>query len=190
MLLFTAGCFHRPEKVAVPSFDPPAMASRALAEKDANHDEALSADEVRGWQGLRSVFKSIDKNSNGKLERSELEQHFADYAVGRIGLQSLTCFVYSGGTPVSDATVEFVPEPLFAEYIKPGRATTGRDGSGPVLPTDGGLPGMAPGMYRVTISKKNGDRETIPKKFNSESELGFEVSNALGGAPAKFDIGR
>lgn len=184
------GCFHRVDTVRPPSFDASAMAAQTLAEKDSNHDGAIVADELKDWPGMRSVFKAVDKNSDGKLDAVELEQHFSGYGKGSIGLQSLTVFVTSGGKPVSGTEVEFTPEPLFADYIKAGKAKTGSDGSGVVVPMEGKIPMMAPGMYRVTISKRNGDKETLPAKFNTESQLGFEISNALGGAPARFDIGR
>ncbi len=189
-LFCSVGCGNGGVHVKVPQFDSPGMATKSFEAKDSNHDDRLSPDEVSSWPGLKSAFKAIDANADGKLDRDELESHFAKYAQGSIGLQSLTCFVFSGGRPVSDVVVEFTPEPLFAEYDKALRGTTGRDGSCPMLPIEGGMPGAAPGMYRVTLSKKNAGQETIPKKFNLESELGFEVSNALGGAPAKFDVGR
>jgi hypothetical protein len=174
--------------VAVPPFDPQGMADEALSQKDANHDGALTADELTDWTGFRAAFAAMDKSKDGKVDRTEFEEHIAQYFVGKIGLQSLTVFVTASGKPVSGVTVEFTPEPLFADYIKAGRATTGSDGSGPVLPTGGGLPGMAPGMYRVSISKQEGGRELVPEKYNLKSELGYEVSNANGGAPARFDI--
>lgn len=164
------------------------MASKAIDEKDANHDQALSVDELGGWPGMKSAFKAIDRNGDSKIDREELERNIAEYAKGNIGPQSLTCFVNSSGRPASDAIVEFTPEPLFAEYCKPVHGTTGFDGSSALLPLEHGMPGVMPGMYRVTISKKVGDRETVPKKSNTESESGFDVSDALGGAPARFNI--
>ncbi|MGD9636509.1 MAG: hypothetical protein AB7U97_24715 [Pirellulales bacterium] len=174
--------------MAVPAFDPQGMADEAFGQKDANRDGTLSADELKDWPGVRAAFGAMDKNKDGKVDQAEFEEHIAGYAVGKIGMQSLTCFVTANGKPVSGLTVDFTPEPMFAAYAKAGRAMTGSDGSGAVLPTGGGLPGMAPGMYRVSISKREGEREMLPAKYNVKSELGFEVSNAGGGAPARFDI--
>src|SRR5882757_4364046 len=71
MLALVAGCFSRVETVRPPSFDASGMAAKALAEKDANHDGTLSTDELKDWPGMRSAFKSIDKNSDGKLDANE-----------------------------------------------------------------------------------------------------------------------
>jgi hypothetical protein len=32
------------------------------------------------------------------------------------------------------------------------------------------------GLYRIAVSLKEGDRELIPAKYNTETELGVEVS--------------
>jgi hypothetical protein len=184
----TAGCGSKPARVSVPQFDPPKMAAAALEKNDSNHDGSLSGDELKSAPGLRASLRSVDKNQDGKIDQSEIEQHLESYSLARIGLQSLTCMVTVNGAPVGDAVVDFIPEEFLAEALKPARAVTGATGSGPVLPVDGGLPGIAPGIYRVTISKRNGERELMPAKYNSATELGFEVSSASGGAPAKFDL--
>lgn len=72
------------------------MAVKAFDEKDANHDESLSAAELGGWPGMKNEFKAIDKNADGKIDRAELERHIGEYAKGNVGVQSLTCFVNSG----------------------------------------------------------------------------------------------
>jgi hypothetical protein len=182
------GCGSKPARVTVPEFDPPGMSAVVIDKKDANHDGAVSADELKDWPGLKAVLGKIDRNKDGKVDQSEIEQHLREYSASRIGLQSLTCIVTVNGAPLSDATVDFIPEEFLASVIKPARAVTGETGSGPVLPVDGGIPGIAPGIYRVTISRKNGDREMLPAKYNTATELGFDVSTAGGGAPAKFDL--
>jgi hypothetical protein len=186
--ILLTGCGSKPTRVTVPEFDPPVMSAAALEKKDANRDGAVSADELQDWPGLKAALGKIDRNQDGKADQGEIEQHLRDYSASRIGLQSLTCFVTVNGAPLSDATVDFIPEEFLAAVIKPARAVTGATGSGPVLPVDGGIPGIAPGIYRVTISRKIGDREMLPAKYNTATELGFEVSAASGGAPAKFDL--
>ncbi|WP_152098730.1 hypothetical protein [Lacipirellula parvula] len=130
----------------------------------------------------------IDVNKDSKIDQDELKAHLESYQIGRIGLQSLTCFVTVGGKPLDGAIVEFHPEEFMQERIKAAHATTNSDGAGFVLPIEKGLPGIQPGIYRVTISKKNGDREMLPKRYNAETELGFVVSSASGGAPAQFKL--
>jgi hypothetical protein len=188
LVIATAGCGARPVRVSVPEFDPPRMAAAALEKSDANKDGKLAGDELKTAPGLRASLRNIDKNQDGAIDLGEIEQHLESYGAARIGLQSQTCIVTVNGAPLGDAVVDFIPEDFLAEVLKPAQATTGPSGYGTVLPLERGLPGIAPGIYRVTISKKNGERELIPAKYNSATELGFEVSAANGGAPAKFDL--
>jgi hypothetical protein len=182
------GCSSQPARVAPPNFDPPAIATAMLDAKDSNSDNMVTADELGDWSGFRASFAQIDANNDGKLDRTEIERRFQDYVETRVGLQSLTVFVTANGKPVPDAVVDFIPEDLLADLIKPARATTNAAGSAPVLPVDGGIPLVAPGFYRVKISKKQGEKELIPPQFNTATTLGFEVMTRGGGEPARFDV--
>jgi hypothetical protein len=186
-----AGCNKRPARVDVPAFDPPGMTVTVFDKYDADRDGLLTNAELAAAPGIVAAYKSIDADGNGQVDRTEFEQHLAQYSVGRIGAQSLTCFVNLNGQPLSNAVVDFIPEEFLAGVIQPARAKTNRHGSGPALPVEAGGPiGISPGMYRVTISLKNGEQETLPAQYNSESTLGHEVSNSSGGAPAIFNLTR
>jgi hypothetical protein len=183
-----AGCSRGPQRVEVPAFEPTQMTQEALDKNDANHDGSLDAAELSKWPGLRAAIPLIDANKNSKIDQEELTAHLANYQLSKIGLQSLTCIVTVAGKPLDGAVVEFHPEEFMQGILKSTRATTNNDGAGFVLPIEKGLPGIQPGIYRVTISKKSGDRELLPKRYNAETELGFVVSSASGGAPAQFKL--
>lgn len=191
LVVILSGCSNRTARVEVPPFDPPGMTRDVFDKYDRDGDGMLTKTELSAAPGIVAAFKAIDVDGDGQLSQIEFEQHLERYSVGRIGAQSLTCIVNLNGQPVAGAVVDFIPEDFLAGVISPARAKTNRHGSGPVLPVEpGGLPGIAPGMYRVTISLKSGEREMLPAQYNSESQLGFEVSNSSGGAPATFNLQR
>jgi len=186
--LLATGCNARPKRVTVPEFDPPAIAAAVITAKDANGDGAVTAEELGDWTGFRAAFAAIDANHDKKLDRDEIERRLQEYVDAKVGRQSLTVFVTANGQPVVGATVDFIPEQCLADVIQPARALTGPGGSAAVTPVDGGIPLVAPGFYRVKISKKQGDKETIPPQYNEKTTLGFEVATRGGGEPARFNI--
>jgi hypothetical protein len=51
------------------------------------------------------------------------------------------------------------------------------------------FPGVYLGLYRVKVSKQVGGRETIPARYNSQTELGCEVATDIGGIGyIQFDL--
>jgi hypothetical protein len=97
------------------------------------------------------------------------------------------------GKPLSDATVVFVPE-----NGRPSGATTDEDGNY-VLNFAGGRKGAIPGTCSVRVltmrdagQDENGDSvpgrpETVPARYNAESELTFEVEPGKDNV-ANFDL--
>ncbi len=182
------GCGTGDNRVDVPGFDPQADAAEAISAGDANQDGMLSAEELSRSPGLRAAMAAIDRDGNGGIDAVELAARLQSYVDDKIGLLSLSCEVSLDGAPLDGATVEFIPEQFLADVLQPARGKTRRDGAGPIKLADGSLPGIAPGIYRVKISKRAGDREMLPAHYNEQTELGFEVSNSDGGKPARFRL--
>lgn len=188
--LAVAGCQRGPSRVDVPDFDPQANAEQAIELADQDGDGVLSSDELQSMPGVLAAIESIDTDGSGSIDQSELADRIASYVEDETGIMSLTCIVHYNGAPLSGAEVQFTPEPFLEDALKPAVSKTRKGGAGPVKLADGSLPGIAPGLYRVSISKMQGGQEMLPAKYNAETELGFEAAISQGGKPAKFDLRR
>jgi hypothetical protein len=79
--------------------------------------------------------------------------------------------------PLAGATVQFLPESPGAEY---GHALTAKDGTFRVR--TGSLDGVAPGSYRVTVTKFEKSEQTkakssvLPAPYSSKEATPFQVS--------------
>jgi hypothetical protein len=164
----------------MPEMDPSGAAQQAVSEADTDGDGALSQAELEQIPGLLSELKLFDTNSDGALTAEELERELRDWADHGAALRSLDCYVTLKGRPLSDALVEFIPEPFLGGGIKPATGTTNRQGrvvmslSKEDLPADlQSFRGVNLGVYRVRVTHPKRD---IPAKYNTESILGQTVS--------------
>ncbi len=73
----------QPQEMRVRQQTPAERAAHLLDEWDTNHDGKLSPDEVP--DGLKPRFAAADKNSDGFLDSTELEQMFATAPQGGTG---------------------------------------------------------------------------------------------------------
>ena len=188
LLETSSGCGGRPKRVQVPEFTPQVHAEAAILAADENSDGLISQEELVGMPGLRAGLASIDQNGDEQIDAHEIAARLQSYLDDEIGLLSLTCVVKMNGAPLDGATVDFIPADFLADVLKPARSVTRRDGAGPIQLADKSLPGIAPGIYRVSISKMIEGRETIPARYNENTDLGFEVANIDGGRPATFNL--
>ena len=62
--------------------------------------------------------------------------------------------------------------------ISPASGKTNAEGSASLAidPEDRFKKGVNPGLYKVRITKEVGGKETIPAKYNKDTELGVEVA--------------
>lgn len=172
-----SGCAGRPGRVEPPDLDPEAAATDALASFDSNADGLLDANELDSSPGLNAGAKAVDTDHDGKLSAEEIAARIRQWSEGRVGLVAVNCSVSRGGRPLSGATVSFVPEKFLGPNIKPASGVS--DSTGRVELAVAGVPVAALaqcGFYRVEISQKDGDREMIPAKFNSDTKLGVEIT--------------
>ena len=185
LLTLLTGCSRGPAKVKIPKYDAQRAAQQAVEEMDTDGDQLLSREELVPSAGLLAALASIDQSGDQQLSADEIEQRVAMYAAMKMGAQSVTCVVTMGGRPLVGAEVSFVPEPFLTETIKSGKGKTRADGSASLV-TEDRVPGLSPGLYRVSISKIENGQETIPVQYNTSTELGHEVSSDA--AYAKFDL--
>ena len=177
--LLAPGCAAR---VEAPPLGPKAAGARALADYDRNKDGFLDARELEQCPGLKSRLARLDKDRDGRLSPGEIENLLEGYRDSGIGLMEVVCRVTLGGKPLAGAEVDLAPEPFRGDGVKPARGTT--DERGRARPQVEGAPlrGCHLGAYRVRISKKDArGRETLPARYNVQTQLGIEVGPGMEG---------
>jgi hypothetical protein len=85
------------------------------------------------------------------------------------------------GRPLPEATVTLEPE----EFLGPGftacQGVTDQSGRASIKGPDPKYPGIYLGLYRVKVTKSVGGRETIPARYNTQTELGLEATDDIPG---------
>src|SRR5262249_41623044 len=151
----------------------------ALVEYDRNGDGFLDAAEIERCPALKSCLKTLDKNKDGRLSADEIAARVTEYKESRIGLLTVSCQVTLDGAPLAGAAVEFVPEKFLGPVAKSASGVTDARGSVTLRVAGQELPGVPCGFYRVTVSKKNAGKETVPERYNAKTVLGREVGPDL-----------
>jgi hypothetical protein len=165
--------------VSVPSYDPDAAALGAIKQFDKNNDGAIDGAELDAAPGLKAAF------GGKKVTADALKTRIDQYRNGGAGIIGFSVKVTRGGAPLVGATVTFTPEPFLTGSIREATATTGADGGASMFTVDGrGEPGLAPGMYRVAVSKAG---EDIPAAFGAQTTVGCEAFGGRGGS-SSLDI--
>lgn len=169
------GCVSRAPKVSIPSYDASGISLATLELLDANKDNLLDAKELEKAPGLKAGLLRIDSNKDGKMSAEEIEARIAEYQQARLGLRGEIYIFTLNGAPLRDAQVVFTPEPFFGNSIQTGEGQTGADGATSVKIPENTSPGLTCGMYRISVSKKDGSgKELIPAKYNIQTTLGYE----------------
>jgi hypothetical protein len=166
-----AGCSGRAPIVA-PPLDPPAAASAAFAEYDRNHDGYLDTKELDACPALKSALPRLG-HDRSRLGKDELEARFKQYKDSNIGLFVISLHVTFDGKPLSQAVIDIEPEKFMGASARAAAATT--DDLGRATPRTGEVQGCQYGCYRVRVSRKQGDVETIPARYNAQTTLGLEI---------------
>jgi hypothetical protein len=180
-LAIAAGCSQR---VEVPQINAREVAACALAEYDTNKDGYLDAGELQRCPGLQSALKRFDRDKDGRFSQSELEAYFATYVDSKIGLQALSCRFTLDDQPLVGATVVLEPESFMGRNIKPARGVTNERGNAGIQIDGAAYPGCNLAVYRVRVSRKVNDQETLPARYNTQTQLGLEVAPGLRGRTA------
>lgn len=174
LVAVAAGCGGGPgAPVSVPSYDPDAAARDAIKQLDKNGDNALDGPELDAAPGLKAAF------AGKKVTADALKARIDQYRTGGAGLIGFSVKVMRGTAPLAGATITFTPEPFLAGALREVTAVTGSDGAASTFSSDGRTePGLAPGMYRVSVSKAG---EDIPAAFAAQTTVGCEVFGGRGG---------
>jgi hypothetical protein len=176
--LLALGCAKR---VEIPRINPKALADKALAEYDSNKDGYLDAKELERCPGLKTALPRFDKDKDGRFSRAELEEYFALWVESKIGLQQVSCRVTLDGRPLAGATVLLEPEAFMGGNVKPAKGVTDENGETRFQIDGAPQTGCNLGIYRVRITKTADGKEVVPARYNSNTQLGIEVSSWLRG---------
>jgi hypothetical protein len=147
--------------VAVPDFDPAAIAATALELHDRNGDGRIDEGELKEVKSLQSAKSRLDKNGDGSLDASEIAARIQAYIDYRSALAPVDCTVTRGGRPVAGATVTYEPEAFMGESVVPATGTTNEAGQAVLSVSEEHLPsprhsGVRPGFYRVRVKLADG----------------------------------
>jgi hypothetical protein len=188
-LLVGGGCSHRQAPVARAAVNPAAAAAAAMEQYDTNHDGKISGAELDACPSIKSALDKIDTTGEGTVTAEKLTARIQAWqkGVARIGV---ICTVLRNGEPLAHAEVKFVPEKFLGSSYPTGSGKTedsgGADITVPATEKDN-RPGMAPGFYRVEITKAG---DNIPAQYNTATTLGQEIAldNKAMRNGIKFDL--
>jgi hypothetical protein len=184
------GCRPSGPPAVVPELPDSSAAHKAMELYDTDHDGFLDDKELEQVPGLKAAKKEIDTEHHGKISEQDIARRIKSWRDSHIGRMPALCYVTHNGKPLAGATVVFVPEKFLGGTIKSGSGTTSPAGNAQIstpYPGDPSITGLAPGFYRVEITK---DGEKIPAKYNSETTLGAEAASGsqMAKGPFSFDL--
>jgi hypothetical protein len=175
LLLTICGCFHNEDRLSPPRYSKSAISKAAFELLDENSDGRLELSEIELAPGLQVAMDTIDQNGDGSIDAEELAARISEYKQAGVGLRNEVYMFTVNGNALANADITFEPEPFFEGILQPAQGKTKSNGSTSLRIEGKPLPGLACGMYRVSVSKKSSNgKEMLPKKFNSETTLGYE----------------
>jgi hypothetical protein len=189
-LILLSGCGGGSPPRVYPDRPDSHAADRAIELYDTDNDKYLDAKELEKVPGLKSAMQQVDTDKDGKLSSAEIAARIQSWADSKLGRMGVSCVITRYGKPLTGATVKFVPEKFLGGDLKTAEGITDTHGVARLATSGSGgsVRGVCPGFYRVEVTK-NG--ETIPAKYNTETQLGQEVAQGaarLANGVAEFDL--
>jgi hypothetical protein len=178
-----AGCSDQPTPPPRFQIDPQQAAQKAMELYDKNGDGTLDAKELKASPPLADLLQNLKAHSPGhpdSLTVTDISGRIDEWLKNPTTLISGAATVYLDGQPLAGATVTYEPEPFLGPSYHPHQGQTDTAGMAQLdaeLKNYSG--GIYVGLYRVRISKKVNGKETIPARYNAETELGREVASGV-----------
>ena len=175
------GCSRGPGRLHPPSISASVAGSEAIEMYDTDKDGKISDSELDACPALKAALAQIDTTGKGAITAEMITERIKAWQNSKIGRMPLGCTVLHNGRPLTDAEVRFVPETFLGENVRMAKGKTNQNGvTGISVETSdrSDLPGVAPGFYRVQITKTG---ENIPAKYNTVTTLGQEVATDAAG---------
>jgi EF hand domain-containing protein len=176
-LFFLAGC---QSSSMVPKVDPEEAVASAMEQFDKNGDGELDKSELAACPALLDALGEYDTNGNKMIGRDELALRIGNMYSRKISLTAADCKVTLNKKPLAGAKILFVPEEfLGAGTTVAAEGVTDQFGLAIMAIPAENLPEelrrhkkTQVGVYRVEITHPS---KTIPAKYNTQTELGYEV---------------
>ena len=184
VMFWLAGCHRKPTRAELPELDPAAVAQGAMTAYDTNGDGAVAGEELKMAASITDnpglPVKVMDKNSDGRIDKQEVESRVQKWIDDKAGFLMFHCLVTMDGKPLSGATVKYVPESFMGGTIEPAQGVTDANGTAIIAIAPDDLPShikgvsvIRPGFYKIEITHPS---TSIPAKYNTETILGQEIS--------------
>ncbi len=183
------GCRRGPEPPKPPQIDPAQAAAEAIRLYDKNQNGLLEPDEWKHSPPLAAAKQRIDKDGDGKITSQEIADRITSWLQSPAIMTTCAIVVTLDGRPLEGATITLEPEPFLGPSYKPASGVTDLMGMASITGQDEKFSGVYLGLYRVKVSKQVGARETIPARYNTQTELGCEVAADIAGIGSiQFDL--
>ncbi len=163
-----------PNRVPMAAISPTDAGKKAIEMYDTNHDGAISGEELKKVPALKMAIARFSSGGDGKVTADTIAQRIQVWHDKKVAVISILVGVTMDGAPLDGATVTFEPEPFLGTTILPASGKT--DAHGTVMLKTNDKTGTSVGLYKVKITKEVNGKETIPARYNTETELGAEVA--------------
>ncbi|MBU4270703.1 MAG: hypothetical protein KKE86_00895 [Planctomycetes bacterium] len=173
LFVVCAGCPRGPSRIHPPSINASAAGDKAIEMFDADKDGKLSGEELDKCPGVKAALAQIDPTGQGAVTADMITARIGAWQDSKLGRMSFSCRVTHNGRPLQGAEVKFVPEKFLGENVQVATGKTDQNGMAMINVPNLTPPGLAPGLYRVEITKPGLD---IPAKYNTETILGQEAA--------------
>jgi len=187
-VLLVPGCMRQPKGPEQPSFDAAAAGAEAIRLYDTNGDRRLDENELKKCPGFLHALERADADGDRTLTADEIAARIEKWFASGTVIMDWPVSVDLDGKPLEGATVVFEPEPFLGSGFKTCRGTTDKFGHASLRGSDAAFPGVYVGAYRVKISKKVNGKEIIPPRYNTETELGWEVADDIPGVASLIEF--
>ena len=181
-LVVIAGCSDEPKSPPRFQIDPQQAAQAALKLYDTNGDGTLDAEELKASPPLGELLKNLQSRSPGhpnSLTAADISGRLEEWVKAPTILLAGTATVYLDGEKLAGATITYDPESFLGSSYHSHQGQTDAVGNAVLDPELKEYPGLYVGLYRVRISKKVDGKETLPARYNTETELGREVASDI-----------
>lgn len=171
-----AGCSNSPSSLRAPSINSNAGAA-AVAEYDRNGDAVLGSTELDQSPPLKAALDRIDQDSDRQISADEIDRRIEAWQKSGVALTVVDVSVKMNGRPLKGAEVKLVPEKFLGEEIETATGRIDELGMAKIIISpEPETAGVRVGLYRVLISKIDAGKETVPARYNEQTELGVEIA--------------
>lgn len=182
LLLLAGGCSGGASRVEMPAIDADDAAAAAMTTYDKDGDGSIAGAELEASPALKAAMETLDVNKDGAVQKEEIVKRIESWQANLAGITTASCTVTLDGQPLTGAKIVFEPESFLGSELKAAYGETSPLGKTmPAVrkedrPTPDTPAGIQYGLFRVRISKKNGETESLPARYNTATELGQQIS--------------